>query len=79
MLLVMGALMLPLPVPVGLILVVVGLALLAHDSRRIRSRIVRLGRRHPEVRDRALRIAISISRPLGAYLHRLSGRIPRGR
>lgn len=77
MLVVIGVLMFPLPVPAGLILIVIGLALLAHDSRRIRSFIVRMGRRHPDVRDRALHIAASISRPLGNYLHRFSGRRPR--
>jgi len=77
MLVFIGALVFPLPVPLGLVLIFLGMIVLAHDSRRLRGWMVRLGRRHPDVRDRVLRIASAISSSLGDYLGRFLG--PRGR
>jgi hypothetical protein len=71
-----GLVTLPLPVPVGLLLIFLGLGLLARDSRFLRLKIVRMGRRYPRSRDKALRLASSFSRSFGRYLHRLLGRRP---
>jgi hypothetical protein len=72
-----GLVTLPLPVPVGLLLIFLGLGLLARDSRLLRLKIVRLGRRYPRSRDKALGLASSLSRSLGRSLHQILGRRPR--
>ena len=72
-----GLVALPLPVPAGLLLMFLGLGLLARDSRLLRLKIMRLGRRYPRSRDKALGLASSISRSFGRYLQQILGRRPR--
>lgn len=56
MLVIGGAILTPLPIPLGLLSLSLGLALLAHDSRRIRHLVRRLRRRFPTFSERLARL-----------------------
>jgi len=51
-----GILITPLPLPIGLLMLVLGLVLLAHRSEFVRQRIRALRRRYPELSERLRRL-----------------------
>jgi len=70
-----GGILTPLPIPVGLVTLTLGLALLAHDSRWLRWHIRRLRQRYPALSRRLGRVGQRAPRWLARVIRRTE---PRG-
>ena len=67
-LLLAGILITPLPLPIGLLMLVLGLAVLARHSRCVRRRIRHLRRRYPEFSERLRRLEPRVNASIARIL-----------
>ena len=68
MLVVGGLLMTPLPLPIGLLMLVLGLTILARRSRVVRQRIRNLRARYPEFSERLRRLEPKVNETISRTL-----------
>lgn len=66
----MGVVVTPLPIPLGLLMIAMGLALLAHDSKYLRAGLRKLRSRYPVFSGRLRRLEPHLGQMFRALLRR---------